>query len=150
MIEASIEAGIVTALKSLLPTAPVFGFWDASETGEQKLSQASIILVKANPKGNQLETVPTYSTQVEIVVLSAACDDPDGKLALAWGGAVCDLADGWNGRPGSPERAALITALTGTGYTITGMEDGAGDCGFDYNSSAWYVTKPLTVHFIAT
>jgi hypothetical protein len=150
MIEADIEAGLVSAIETLLPTATVASFWEATPTGRQKMSQASFILVIVKPKGNRQETIPTYSCNVDIIVRSGAEDDPTGSIFAAQSAVICGLAQAWNGPPGSLERAALVAALAGTGYTVTGLEESDGDCGFDLTESSWYCAKPLTIHFITS
>lgn len=148
MIEQTIESRITALISAALPTAYVSGFWTPAPEGETKLVNPPFIAVTVGLKANEGESEPVYVIPVSIQIVSPLSSDPRAAVFIPQATAVSALIDGWNSGSGAPARAALQAALGGTGYSVEGIADGGGDCGYDRDVQAWFAFKLFDLHVV--
>lgn len=157
MIESEIEANVITALQAKIdaaalvdPTvaATVVGWWTSPADGATAEIDGDCVAVMCGPKQNESESQPRYMVSVDLRASTMVGRDPRRVLIHAWAECISSLFDDWNGDPNSEERLALETALSGTGYSVTGLADAGGTNGCDINAGMWFFGKTLTVYFV--
>jgi len=137
MIEQAIEAKLITALEAVVTDCDIVGFWQ-TETGNTR-KESPLISVVCNPRNVETESLPLLSCQIEVKILSNIETDQKKAKIIEWTTVILDYLYTLNANE------TARTALSDTGYSVTGFKLDGGTSGIDTDSKVFYSIIPATI-----